>query len=88
MERDICGLVLSTDVRVHQPFVDEAGIDRLFIAKHASKVTPVATRIPSENPDLQDAEVERVCFDNFEASAEAQKGVLSEMLRLEESIEK
>eukprot|EP00752_Nemacystus_decipiens_P002827 g2635.t1 len=89
MERDICGLVLSIDVRIHQPLVDETCIGRVFIAKHSSKVTPVATHTPADNSGLlQGTDADRVCLDNVKACAEVQKTALSEMLRLEESIDR
>lgn len=82
--------MLSIDVRVHQPLVDETCTDRVFIAYHASKFAPVvATRPLADIPGLQqDEEVDRVCLENVEACAEVQKTVLPEMLRLEASIEK
>lgn len=96
MEQDVCGLVLSIDVRVHQPFVDETGVGRVLVAnyEHVSKVTPVPTVPSIENPDLQnpglqDAEVDRICLDNVEVCAEVhRKSVMPQMLRLEECIEK
>eukprot|EP00903_Cladosiphon_okamuranus_P019499 g17932.t1 len=71
---------------IWEPFVDETGVGRVLW--HASRVTPVSTLPPTENPDLQDAGVDRVCLDNVEACAEVQrKSVMPEMLRLEECIE-
>lgn len=90
MEQDVCGFVLSVTLRVNQPFIDEAVVGHVFVAKqqHLSEVNLVATRPPTENLHLQDAEVDRICLDNVEVCAEVhKKHVMPEMLRLEECIE-
>lgn len=90
MERDICGLVLSVNVQVNSPFVDETGTDRapFVMQQNPSAVSPVmATRPPiDDTPGLPAVEeVDRVCLGNVEARAEIQiKSVLPELLRLEE----
>ena len=92
MERDICDVILSVNVRINQPFVDQDGVGHVFVAKQqrSSKAAPVATPPPTDNAGLLDAEeVDRVCLENAEVCEEAQKkSVLPEMPRLEECIEK
>ena len=89
MERDVCGFVLSIVIPLNQPLMDEASA-RHVLAKQQQQqqqlpeIAPVATLPPVENPDLQDEEeVDRVCVENTEACAEAQKSVMPDMLRLE-----
>lgn len=74
MERDVCDLVISVNLRISQPFVDETRIGHVLVAKtqHASKVAPVATLPPHDNPNLQDAEADRIFRHNIEAFTEAQ----------------
>eukprot|EP00752_Nemacystus_decipiens_P002826 g2634.t1 len=89
MERDVRGFVLSIVVPLNQPLMDEASAGHLLAKQkqQLSEIAPVGTVPPIENPDLKEAEVDRVCLENAEACAVVQKSVMPEMLRLEDCIE-
>lgn len=104
VEQDICGLVLSTCVRMKQHFVDATGVNRVIFAEEPQPPRPSAV---IEKVELQDAEltdressdsssseveiveeVDRTNAGNAAASAEIPKTVLPEMLRVQEYFER
>lgn len=101
IEQDICGLVLSTNVRMNQHFVDATGVNRLVFAEEPRPTAkPVASRpfieeveqlTVGESSDLTSAEVavaDQINVDSVAASTEIPKSLLPEMLRVREYFER
>lgn len=79
------------NVRVNQPFVDETGVSRIFIAKQQDP--PEVTPMPADASPYEEARalqggegVGNTFLGNNVACTSAHKFVLTEMIRLEECL--
>lgn len=88
MERDVCGHVLTVNVRVNQPFIDDTGVSRVVIAegRQPSQVTPTPNGPSVDEAGLQGEEADNVFLGNVEASGNVHKSALTEMDGLEECL--